>query len=338
MSKYKNNKIIQKYGSIENYNRNRKLKKANERSATCDLKVEIVRTGTADTITNSTFNTYSSEFNTTGGEFSYPTNITLVAQSVVVPNLSDIFPTALSFNASAGTSGEYYIDGAAAIWDDLPVFSGFASNTTNQTIVRIPLTWDGPNGLKPVRISFYGTPVGGMNPVGNTDGGDPALDKDKSELNHGFMLVTGTCPPRLFIHELGHGLGFVHNNSSTSNFMGIGYANIFLDSDRAIGDISLQMAGPDGTNGSNGLNYFDTQCTYQQLPIDLKTFKCSYNEKLGNVDCFFDVLSEVDNDYFEIERSINGYDWALIATIQGRGTTQIQIDIYSKTIIHKRKN
>ena len=55
------------------------------------------------------------------------------------------------------------------------------------------------------------------------------------------------------------------------------------------------------------------------LPIDLVSFTADLNN--GNVDVDWTVASQTNNDYFNIQRSIDGYDWEDIATIEGAGSS-----------------
>jgi hypothetical protein len=323
LNAHKEKAIIRKFGSIERWKAERKLSKstqAQSRAATCDLKVEIVKLGTASNITATSVNTYKAELSETGGEFAHATNVVVVANSVVMTDLYTLFPTALSYVPTAGTAGEYYIQSEDAIVEDLPLWTGYASNQTNQTIVVVPLTWAGPNGTKPIRIILGTTPVGGVNPIGFTDGSDPALDRDKSNFHHGFMLVTGTIPGFLLIHETGHGLGFNHDNSMP-NYMGIGgsTATQFIPTHRIIGDISLQMAGTSGTNGSNGLGYFTSQCNATTLPVELLDFTGKL-DKNGKISLNWHTADEQNTEGFDVEQSNDGKTFIKIGTSKARGS------------------
>mgnify|MGYP003632930211 CR=1 FL=1 len=60
------------------------------------------------------------------------------------------------------------------------------------------------------------------------------------------------------------------------------------------------------------------------LPIVLLSFDAELNG--DNVDVYWSVASQVNNDYYSILRSIDGYDWNEIGKIQGAGNSNSQID------------
>jgi hypothetical protein len=59
------------------------------------------------------------------------------------------------------------------------------------------------------------------------------------------------------------------------------------------------------------------------LPIDLVYFEAEYKE--NKVDIEWMVASEVRNDYFEVQRSINCLEWEVIAKLDGLGTHNFEV-------------
>ena len=59
------------------------------------------------------------------------------------------------------------------------------------------------------------------------------------------------------------------------------------------------------------------------LPIDLVSFtgKCENNTSVIE----FVVASQINNDYYTIERSVDGYEWTEIGIIAGEGNTSTQM-------------
>ncbi len=58
------------------------------------------------------------------------------------------------------------------------------------------------------------------------------------------------------------------------------------------------------------------------LPVELLYFDCKELNESGKVTCTWATLSETENDYFGVERSVDGNIWEEIARIDGFGTTQ----------------
>jgi hypothetical protein len=58
------------------------------------------------------------------------------------------------------------------------------------------------------------------------------------------------------------------------------------------------------------------------LPITLLNFDAVYNKALRKVDLTWKTYSEINNDYFTIERTQNGEDWEFVSTIDGAGFSQ----------------
>jgi Secretion system C-terminal sorting domain len=329
MKDYQEKAMIKRFGSIENWRAKKEASKKRliqSRAATCDLKLEIVKLGDAPNLLESGLNSYISEFGS-GGEFEHPTNIIVVANSVVVPNLYDIFPTSLTYvEPSQSDIGAYHIDIVTAMVTDMPTWTGYASNQTNQTIVEVPRYWNGPNGNRRVKIFLNGQPVAGANVVGNSDGSYPQLDPLKEEGSHGFMLITtqqNANLAMLLCHETGHGLGLGHN-SLVGNYMGPFDSRApptqYTSSDRIICDLSLQNAGPLSVNGSRGWGFFETQCNSVALAVDLVAFEGIKGQK--NVKLRWKTASEKNNDYFVIEKSRDGqiFEDMIKVTSQGSST------------------
>ena len=60
----------------------------------------------------------------------------------------------------------------------------------------------------------------------------------------------------------------------------------------------------------------------QELPIELIYFN---GKVLNNANFLtWEVASQLNNDFFTVERSINGYDWVEVETLVGAGTTTEQ--------------
>ncbi len=64
------------------------------------------------------------------------------------------------------------------------------------------------------------------------------------------------------------------------------------------------------------------------LPVELSEFSSEYNPELGVVDLLWTTESERDNDYFEVERSVNGTDYEVINKVKGAGNTQMETQYY----------
>lgn len=57
------------------------------------------------------------------------------------------------------------------------------------------------------------------------------------------------------------------------------------------------------------------------LPVSLVQFSASYNPLEGIVNLRWETSSEVNNHYFEIEKSTNGFDFKPFGIVEGNGTT-----------------
>lgn len=79
-----------------------------------------------------------------------------------------------------------------------------------------------------------------------------------------------------------------------------------------------------GTITSNMVSNFSpfTLADVTVLPIQLLDFKANYDGT--NVNCTWITASELNNDYFTLERTTNGKDYKEIGYIKGSGTTNIQ--------------
>ena len=86
-------------------------------------------------------------------------------------------------------------------------------------------------------------------------------------------------------------------------------------SDRQCNSVDLEIQGSGGINER-------VNCTSSSssLPIELGSFTLRA-EKSGKVLILWETLSEINNDYFSIEKSVNGIEWEIIGKINGAGNS-----------------
>ncbi len=121
----------------------------------------------------------------------------------------------------------------------------------------------------------------------------------------GYHLVVTT--PDAIDHELGHRLGANHNSPPQGTRMDASPSGNSWYCDR-MEEIQSELG-----------------CTVDAcspLPVELTTF--SGQSKDNTVLLSWVTTSETNNDYFQIERSIDGQQWELIGSVEGNGTTIIE--------------
>ncbi|NQX90723.1 MAG: T9SS type A sorting domain-containing protein [Flavobacteriales bacterium] len=92
---------------------------------------------------------------------------------------------------------------------------------------------------------------------------------------------------------------------------------IFLDGG---GDVVVILASGISLDLTPGV--LPDQCSIQFLPIELVDFTAEESD--GKVNLNWHTLSEVDNDYFTVERSTDLQNWEVVVKIDGAGTTNAE--------------
>jgi hypothetical protein len=90
-------------------------------------------------------------------------------------------------------------------------------------------------------------------------------------------------------------------------------------SDRQCVALDLEIQGPGISNQRISCNASST------LPIELGSFTLSV-ESNKRVLFFWETLSEINNDYFSIEKSINGKEWEVIGKVNGAGNSSKKLN------------
>ncbi|MBD3639058.1 MAG: T9SS type A sorting domain-containing protein [Crocinitomicaceae bacterium] len=72
----------------------------------------------------------------------------------------------------------------------------------------------------------------------------------------------------------------------------------------------------------------DGGCPPSQLPVELLFFEAILNESERKVDLHWATQTELDNDYFTVQRSTDGLTWKDIMEVDGAGNSFSRIDYY----------
>ena len=93
----------------------------------------------------------------------------------------------------------------------------------------------------------------------------------------------------------------------------------------------IEMCGTQYWNASSGdlvgpELLCDGGCPASMLPVELLYFGAYLNDIDRVVDLYWTTETEIENDYFTIQRSVNGQSWEDIGVVDGAGTSLIPIN------------
>ncbi len=176
-------------------------------------------------------------------------------------------------------------------------------------------------------ITVTHTDDGTTDDVSFFDGGDEILRTDDAS----WTIITG---------------GGIAGGTYEINAGGTGLG-IVTDIDDLRLTLSGSVVGSHGTTAGTtsnpmitrtGLSLADLANTFHissldlasPLPIELLTFQAMYNN--GIVELNWSTATEINNDYFEIERSFNGEEFETILTVDGAGNSSSIIDYFERDI------
>lgn len=90
---------------------------------------------------------------------------------------------------------------------------------------------------------------------------------------------------------------------------------------RANPDYSIRMANSNTWQASTGFNSLSQTVTIDAgLPVELLSFEATQHREKG-VSLHWTTATEHDSDYFSVERTTDGRDWATMATLNAAGNT-----------------
>jgi len=195
----------------------------------------------------------------------------------------------------------------------------------------------------PLSIIFKGGPYDGTSSVGTSCAVAPAIYKGGSY--DGFALSKTSCLPVGLIFKGGPYDGFSMNNAScavsTMVYTGGSYSGFSMIQDACPTPAgSIYSGGPfDGNSRGahvdcasifsfvsggikDGASVASTGCVYP-LPVELLYFNAQLvdAETTPNVLCTWATASEMNNDYFTVEKTIDFFIYEKVGIVQGKGNS-----------------
>lgn len=116
---------------------------------------------------------------------------------------------------------------------------------------------------------------------------------------------------------------FIAGNNATVSISGGGSVNV--DGDISVGN-NANLTGPPGsfTVGGGCTQGSGSFCNSGTLPVDLLFFNASINST--NIRLSWSTASELNSDYFEVEKSDEGLDYQILSRVTAQGNSKTKVD------------
>lgn len=238
----------------------------------------------------------------------------------------DVNLTATNLGSTA--TYEWDIDGNGTI-DDTGINGYFVFTEAGSYDIHLTVTYNGCSftTISPILINdIYST--NGYDPC-NCD--DPLNIADYTNMvyyNHDYILIssnpgevwtvintTATGNP-IFHPGLAPVYPGEHINETTP---GIYYRDLWFDGTQGNWQVTVQSNTGILVTINSGINGTCQICPESPLPVELKNFRSTV--KNNEVVLNWETASELNNNYFNIERSIDGQNFTDIGVVIGKGTT-----------------
>ena len=252
--------------------------------------------------------------------------------------LSNIVNTAKRIIIENYLDAKYHNDAAPAFANDVYTMDNSANGDYDFEVAGIGQAADGSNH----RDSRGPGVVRMWNPKGLTNSEFLMWGHDNTALNSSTTAV-GTAVDGTVIQERLSRIwrvsevGDVGNVSISFDFSGVGGSPLgsdlrllidrdgdgFADNDVTpiVGSVSNGVAVFSNVNFQNGDRFtLGNTDASTPLPVELVMFKANPEKEVVKLDWV--TASELNNDYFNVERSIDGEQWQLVIKVVGAGTTR----------------
>lgn len=190
---------------------------------------------------------------------------------------------------------------------------GYTVNVAVRTLSIIPsstICTAGPGYNYNVRFAYTVTAVGSNSCSGGTLGVQPQIFCNSGQ-NNGYYTINTAIPS---------GAVSVSNSgtlvTTTNPYRNVADCNSVTPTSLGCNSMQITIFGP-------GIPTATYPCSFSTLPVELNEFSASYGE--GGILLKWLTKSEVNNDFFGLERSTDGENWGTIYTVKGRGTTKLTV-------------
>ncbi len=278
-------------------------------------------------------------FSTVNGENPNGTWVLSIAENtsteVTFENVDLIFEKYIAVNNLTGSTANNDCSSAASIGSDGIAIrgtnSGYSTSDPNYPGGTVSgCSWNGSNdnsawfSFVASETTSYLTLSGSVaTTVGGADSQPIIFTRSGGCSSGTFSVPTGGCPDDQS----------VNNTSYISPNGGLTSSNVYSNGISANTEFNLSgltigttyYLYVDGNSSASSSFYIELTHGAQQvitpLPIDLLNF----DGRNGNI-LYWSTASEINNDYFIIERSLDGHDWEYVNKVSGMGTYHEEVN------------
>ena len=112
----------------------------------------------------------------------------------------------------------------------------------------------------------------------------------------------------------------IYNDHGTSTWLDLSATPTGTGGTGGTGSATVASV-PYGDFGGGGYFTFGDNSGANPLPVSLLSFNAQYENGISNLK--WQTASETNNNYFNIERSLNGADWTIIGKVDGHNTSYV---------------
>lgn len=180
----------------------------------------------------------------------------------------------------------------------------------------VPSTLTCPYGYN-YNVTFdYSITITGINTCYNGNIGIQPQIFCNGGQNNGYYTINIAAP------TVGSGSSSITHNgtltTTTNQYANLTDCNTATPSSLGCNTFDIHIFGP-------GIPSQTINCNQSVLPIELLSFSASITDN-HKVKLNWQTASEINNDYFTIERSTNGFDWEEIKKIDGSGNSSSNLN------------
>ncbi len=208
--------------------------------------------------------------------------------------------------------------GSASSWNDMAFIDGAAvMSSTGSNSSTLAFRWnDVNNGSTSNRVDWYSKLINGQ--------------YNSISISIDYEIGNGSTANSIYVYYIIDGGTAVEFGSSVNKSSASGTFTVSSLSCNTSIKLYAKAITRDFNSSYVLIDNVSITGTSVALPIELIHFKPFYED--GKVKCDWSTASERNNDYFTIEKSIDGLNYQVVGVIDGAGNSTNKLDYYFEDI------